>query len=163
MSYTPLVIYRSVGQYDEVCAVSFRKGSVAYAQYGEYITGTFHYTKPERATLQGRLTQAAEEDEHGTVKFAEGLERLSASARNALMIEGFHSADIVSILADRTNTTNAYTQTGIRSLPTPIQVQFDEEKWDELRSFIYLNEQRLPWDCSWPVLKLTKRLLTDSC
>jgi hypothetical protein len=143
MDYPLLKLYKTVGQYDNVCNVTFVKGSSSFNKYGADITGDFFYTKEERKSLQERLDNDDEVDAHGTVKFIERLKKIPEDLRKDLLRDGFPTQDISYIFYFPDKKINDYVVEEVRTLPEPIVVKFDASDFDPIRSFIWLNHQRI--------------------
>lgn len=143
MDYPLLKLYKTVGQYDNVCNVTFVKDSPSFKKYGAEITGEFFYTKEERKALQERLDNDDISDGHGIVKFVERLKKLPEELRTALLRDGFSTQDITSIFYFPDKKINDYIVEEVRTLPEPIVVKFDGSDFDPIRSFIWLNHQRI--------------------
>lgn len=145
MTYSQEDIYKFTGQYDKVVSVSFRHGSVAREKYGDYITGTFHYTIAERENLEEIIAVDDYQKTDGLIKFkvGKGINELTQQQIGDLEYEGVLASDIIEILSFVKPVENEFSKSDIRNLPDPITIESDFSGIDEEELTLWTNNQRL--------------------
>lgn len=138
---TILKIYKNIGQYKNICNVTFKEGSSSYQKFGSDILGEFFYTRSERKRLQEKLGLNDDKDCDGNIKFIAYSNEMPTEIKKELEIHGFYSRDVNRIIYD-TEKKNQYLRREIRTLPEPIHIEYNSSDFDEIDTLLWLKNKR---------------------
>ncbi len=116
-------IYNDYGKFDKVVVITFMDGSISEGIYGKQITGQFHYTHGDRLRLEKNeyvtISSPAKARFNILIKRGYNSELIDKTSHVGIIIE-----DIKEVFTLPREENNLFKESGIRSLPEPITVEY---------------------------------------